>query len=156
MALAPKPTKPTVPAAPQRGEDPVTFSNKVNAFVLFYASLADYTDQSLDWQQTVYTATGVVYDDTVAAQLASESARDLSMQYRDDANTAKLLAEGSAASAASAVQAVADGQEQVNLLLGAGIGTSYLLDGELIMNYAEAVVSDLEINASGELVITGV
>lgn len=156
MTIPTKPTKPTVPPAPQRGENPVNFSNKINAFVLFYSTLADYTDASLDWQQTVYTATGQVYDDTVVQRQLAEQARDLSLAYRDQANSYRQETADNAAIASAAVQAVADGQEQVNLLLGAGIGTTFLQDGELYINYAEAVVSDVSINQDGVLVITGI
>lgn len=110
MTIPTKPTKPTVPPAPQRGESPVNFSNKVNTFVLFYSTLADYTDASLDWQQTVYTATGQVYGDTVIAANAAASSASSAASSASSASASATAADDSEAQAqiyAAAAQAAA-------------------------------------------------
>ena len=57
MAIPEKPTLTTPPAAPIRGQDPTIFANRTNAYLAFITSNVSDLTASIDWQNTVFTAT---------------------------------------------------------------------------------------------------
>lgn len=143
-------TAPTIPEDliyPVRGEDRVTFANKANTFNQRLVDEVVIQQNALGtWMNS--TAVQVASDATnssinSSSAASSEAAAQL---YATDA-------ENSANNTANSLQAVLDSQEQANALLGAGIGTTYLQDGDLYITYVEATVSNVSINVDGVLVI---
>jgi hypothetical protein len=73
----------------------------------------------------------------------------------DEASSSAIAAASSSATTINAIEPVLSAQAQTNALLGLGIGSSVVDDnGDLIMSYNEATVTDLSFNANGELIIT--
>lgn len=70
------------------------------------------------------------------------------------ATTQAVLAVGNANTIISIGDTVIAAQSQTNVLLGLGIGSSYVdIEGDLIMSYNDATVTSLSINTDGELLL---
>ena len=96
------------------------------------------------------------YKDTATTQAGlAATAKDDAVIAKDGAEDNATIAQNSAAAVTSMYNAVSEAQAEANALLGLGIGSSVIdSDGNLIMTYNAATVSNVEINAGGELVIT--
>lgn len=85
------------------------------------------------------------------AQAQSEQARDNAQIYMQDSLTHSQTSSAASVTAMSARDTVIAGQEQVAALLGAGIGSTYIQDGDLYINYVDTVVDNVEIDINGHL-----
>ena len=89
MAIPEKPTLTTPPAAPIRGQDPIVFANRTNAYLAFITSNVSDLTAAIDWQNTVFTA-------TESEATSAESDAVTATQQRVLSQTAATLAASSA------------------------------------------------------------
>lgn len=143
MPLDPKPTEPTVPPAPVRGEDRETFKTKSNTFVAFYSTLTTYVSDAMTWMQNAFTQT-----ESEAATAVSASATAVSA--KDEAVSASASASADAASAAnSAGSAAADftATSATSTTIGTGSKALTIETGKaFIVGQSVQIVSDANIS----------
>jgi hypothetical protein len=151
MAISPLP----VPAPNLQTNTPNEFTQNVDALL---GALPNFVSQANILQQNV--------------NLKESSASNSSLIASNKVNEITLIAAQSASSAAQALTSalnamnsyyltqnlsipILESQAQTNALLGLGIGGSLINEnGELIMTYSDATVSNIQINSNGELVLT--
>lgn len=144
------PIIPTDLVYPVRGEDRSVFASKANTF---NQRLVDDLTPKLNelgvWSND--TATQVSTDALTATNKAAESSVSA-----DNAALSESNALTYSNNTTSALNAALDIQNQANAILGAGIGTTYLDNGDLYINYVEALVSDITIDSEGRLTVTSI
>jgi hypothetical protein len=121
------------------------------------ANAQDYASSALvsrNVASSAATRAGVSENRAVSAELSAIAAKDSAQTFAGQSEAHALDAQGFASDAASSRDVVVDGQNQVSALLGAGIGTTYLEDGDLFINYVETVVDNVSISNDGRLEIT--
>ena len=87
MAIPEKPTLTTPPAAPIRGQDPIVFANRTNAYLAFITSNVSDLAAAIDWQNTVFTA---VESEASDAETSASSAVSAAAIAQASANFAGL------------------------------------------------------------------
>lgn len=84
----------------------------------------------------------------------AEGFRDEAEGFRNESSTFATAAQNSIIAGTTIFESVSEAQAQTNALLGLGIGSSSVnAEGELIMSYYSASVTDLYIDADGFLTI---
>lgn len=137
-----------LPPAPSRLETEETFVPKADALLGQLPTMVVEMNTGFQW----------VYDQNILIDIARNStyaARDSAQSYSVIAVDAKVTAESAASTTVSSALIVGEAQAQTNALLGLGIGGSVVdNNGDLIMTYNDEYVTNLTINANGELTVT--
>ena len=147
------PVIPTLPTAPTRQTPQANFVELADAFVGALQPWGNQINAFGDW--TVLRRNEIAGFSSQAGTFRNQAQgfRNEAETFRNQASTHATNAANSASNAIAAQNTVLNNQAQAGAILGAGVGTTFIDDGDLNITYI-APVTNVFINSDGFLSIT--